>query len=245
MFQGIQRRLDGAGPPVETPVNAAQGVSNADLNQSRSPPPTNDPFMDTAPVGHRFDHSALGLYGDEGHAMYNFGGLQQSGTTNQMCPAHQFETSSSAGYDPHSTPFSEPGSRGHSIPPATPMIVPLTPSIHHGSPPFHHTRLNDVESTQQSLVTNQYQLTKRAECNETMITELQERLGTMATVNTTKSVAGKKNISNMHPGLKLIFFDLCGIDVKNMTRTKRIGLLTKNDPLPNLKYLREDLMGLG
>jgi hypothetical protein len=63
--------------------------------------------------------------------------------------------------------------------------------------------LNDVESTQQSLVTNQQQLTKRVECNETMITELQERLGTMATVNTTKSVAGKKNISNMHPGLKV------------------------------------------
>ncbi|OJA07865.1 hypothetical protein AZE42_08259, partial [Rhizopogon vesiculosus] len=69
MFQGIQRRPDGAGPPVETPVNAAQGVSNANLNQSRSPLPTSDPFMDTAPVGHRFDHSALGLYGDEGHAI--------------------------------------------------------------------------------------------------------------------------------------------------------------------------------
>ena len=122
MFQGIQRRPDGAGPPVETPVNAAQGVNNANLNQSRSPLPTNDPFMDTAPIGHRFDHSALGLYGDEGHVMYNFGGLQQSGTTNQMRPAHQFESSPSAGFNSHSAPFSEPGSRGHSIPPATPTI---------------------------------------------------------------------------------------------------------------------------
>ncbi|OAX32890.1 hypothetical protein K503DRAFT_804837 [Rhizopogon vinicolor AM-OR11-026] len=100
-----------------------------------------------------------------------------------------------------------------------------------------NTRLNDVESTQQSLVTNQQQLTKRAECNEMMITELQERLSTMATANTGKSVAGKKNISNLHPGLKPIiqpiFFDLCGIDVKNTTRTKRIELLAKNDPLPS------------
>ncbi|OJA11814.1 hypothetical protein AZE42_13516 [Rhizopogon vesiculosus] len=96
-----------------------------------------------------------------------------------------------------------------------------------------NARLNDVESTQQSLVTNQQQLTKRVECNETMITELQERLGTMATVNTTKSVAGEGSIPNMHPGLKPIFFDLCGIDVKNTTRTKRIELLAKNDPLPS------------
>ncbi|OAX31846.1 hypothetical protein K503DRAFT_787576 [Rhizopogon vinicolor AM-OR11-026] len=122
MFQGIQRRPDRAGPPVETPVYAAQGVSNANLNQSRSLLPTNDPFMDTAPVRHRFDHSALGLYGGKGHAMYNFGGLQQSGTTNQMRPAHQFESSPSAGYNPNSAPFSEPGSRAHCIPPATPMI---------------------------------------------------------------------------------------------------------------------------
>ncbi|OJA14172.1 hypothetical protein AZE42_13563 [Rhizopogon vesiculosus] len=86
MFQGIQRRPDGAGPPVETPVNAAQGLSNANLNQLRSRLPTNNPFMDTASAGHRFDHSTLGLYGDEGHAMYNFGGLQQSGSTNQMRP---------------------------------------------------------------------------------------------------------------------------------------------------------------
>ncbi|OJA14765.1 hypothetical protein AZE42_06230 [Rhizopogon vesiculosus] len=123
MFQGIQRRPDGAGPPVEIPVNAAQGVNNANLDQSRSPLPINDPFMDTAPVGHQFDRSALGLYGDEGDVMYSFGGLQQSGTTNQMCHAHQFESSPPAGYNPHSAPFSEPGSRGHSIPPATPMIV--------------------------------------------------------------------------------------------------------------------------
>ncbi|OJA09377.1 hypothetical protein AZE42_09881 [Rhizopogon vesiculosus] len=154
MFQGIQRRPDGAGPPVETPVNAAQGVNNANLNQSRFPLPMNDPFMDTAPVGHRFDCSALGLYGDEGHVMYNFGGLQQSGTTNQMRPAHQFESSPPAGYNPHSVLFSKPESRGHSIPLATPMI------------------------------------------------ELHERLGTMATANTGKSVAGKKNISNIHPGLE-------------------------------------------
>ncbi|OJA18261.1 hypothetical protein AZE42_05823, partial [Rhizopogon vesiculosus] len=67
MFQGIQRRPDGAGPPVETPANTAQGVNNVNLNQSRSPLPTNDTFMDMAPVGHRFDHPALDLYGDEGH----------------------------------------------------------------------------------------------------------------------------------------------------------------------------------
>ncbi|OAX32889.1 hypothetical protein K503DRAFT_776193, partial [Rhizopogon vinicolor AM-OR11-026] len=54
----------------------------------------NDPFMDTAQVGHRFDRSALG----------------------------QFESSPPAGYNPHSAPFSEPGSREHSITPATPMI---------------------------------------------------------------------------------------------------------------------------
>ncbi|OJA11410.1 hypothetical protein AZE42_13344 [Rhizopogon vesiculosus] len=169
--------------------------------------------MDTAPVGHRFDHSALGLYDDEGHAMYNFAGLQQSGSTNQMRPVHQFESSPSAGYNPHSASFSEPGSRGHSIPPATPMIVAQMQKM--------NARLNDVESTQQSLVTNQQQLTKRVECNETMITELQERLGTMATVNTTKSVAGKKNISNMHPGLNPIFFNLCGIDVNEHDTNKK------------------------
>ncbi|OAX31837.1 hypothetical protein K503DRAFT_805733 [Rhizopogon vinicolor AM-OR11-026] len=136
MLQGMQRRPDGAGPPVGIPVNAAQGVNNANMNQSHSPLPTNNPFMDTTPVGDRFDHSALGLYGDEGHVMYNFGRLQQSGTTNQMHPAHQFESS----------PFSEPGSRGHFITPATPMTnehlrgysVPVTPPMHHGSPPFRH-----------------------------------------------------------------------------------------------------------
>ncbi|OJA20605.1 hypothetical protein AZE42_07763 [Rhizopogon vesiculosus] len=57
----------------------------------------------------------------------------------------------------------------------------------------------------------------------------------MATANTAKSVAGKKNISNLHPGLKPIIqpklFDLCDIDVKNTTRTKEIELLAKNDPL--------------
>ncbi|OJA17938.1 hypothetical protein AZE42_03475 [Rhizopogon vesiculosus] len=100
-----------------------------------------------------------------------------------------------------------------------------------------NTRLNDVESTQQSIVKNQQQLTERVECNETMVTELHERLSTMATANMAKSVTGKKNISNLHPGLKPImqpiFFDLCGIDVKNTTRTKRIELLAKNDLLPN------------
>jgi len=59
-----------------------------------------------------------------------------------------------------------------------------------------NTRLNDVESTQQSLVTNQRQLTECVECNETMITEAHERLGTMATANTVKSVARKKNIKS-------------------------------------------------
>ncbi|OJA19037.1 hypothetical protein AZE42_11239 [Rhizopogon vesiculosus] len=53
-----------------------------------------------------------------------------------------------------------------------------------------------------------------------MATDLRERLGTMATANMAKSVAGK-NISNLHPGLNPIFFNLCGIDVNEHDTNKK------------------------
>jgi hypothetical protein len=247
MFQhpGMQRRPDGAGTSTEKPVNTAQpaqGVNNINTNLggSLSPLIQNDLFMDMAPE-HRFDRSALGLCGgDEGHSgMYNFGGHQQTGM-NQMRPAHQFQPSHSAGYNPHSGPFSEPASRGHSIPPATPMMmgehlrgysVPLTPSMHHSSTPFHNTiqqsdssihpsiqnnfqqlltemqkinsRLNDIESANHNILANQQQLTERVQQNEMVLKELQDGLGAMTKANSSKSTTGKKNISNLHPGLKV------------------------------------------
>ncbi|OJA12584.1 hypothetical protein AZE42_04951 [Rhizopogon vesiculosus] len=165
MFQGIQRPPDGASPPVGTPVNAAQAVNNANPNQSRSPLPTNDPFVNTTPVGDRFDHSAL----EWDHK--------------SDASRSQFESS----------PFSELGLRGRSIPPAMPMIKP------------------------------------------------HERLGTMATANTAKSIARKKNIKSA-PGIETVVQRVWD----NETVRERILFLTRirqsfrNDPKKKPKKKYED-----
>jgi hypothetical protein len=39
----------------------------------------------------------------------------------------------------------------------------------------------------------------RVQKNEAMLKELQDGLGEVATVSTAKSIAGKKNVSNLHP----------------------------------------------
>ena len=237
MFQhpGMQQRPDGAGHSAEKPVNAAaQG-----LHQSLSPL---DPFVDTASE-HRFNHSGLSLFGDEGNTLYSFGagGHAKQSVMNQMQPPHQFEPAASGGYNPHSGSFRQPPSHGHSIAPPTPMMgdrlqlggysVPPTPLMHLGSPPFHNTmqrhdnsihqsmqnnfqqlltemqkintRLNHIESTNQTILENQAKFAEHVQKNEEMLKELQDGLGEVATASTAKSIAGKKNVSNLHPALKV------------------------------------------
>ncbi|KAG1887339.1 hypothetical protein F4604DRAFT_1917157 [Suillus subluteus] len=111
MFQhpsSMQHHPEGAAP-AEKSVSTAQGQPN---NHHSG-----------------FNPSGLGLYGDGlsgghggGHGMYDFGGSQQNGPgLNQMYP-HQFDQPSSGGHNPHMTPYGNPGSCGHSVPPAMPMM---------------------------------------------------------------------------------------------------------------------------
>lgn len=139
---GMQRHPDGADTHVDQPVNTAQ---NANPHPAPLPPMVpNDPFMDTMPDHrHGFCPSALGLYSGEGGG-YDFGGPQpQSGSgLNQLRP-QQFDQPTSNGYNPvNATLYGDPGSRGHSVPPGTPMMgagehlgmrgysVPPTPQFH-------------------------------------------------------------------------------------------------------------------
>jgi len=164
MFQhpGMQQPPNGAGRSAEKPVNAAAQGSH----QSLSPL---DPFVNTASE-HRFDQSALSLFGDEGNTLYGFGagGHAKQSVMNQMQPPHQFEPAASAGYNPHSGSFSEPLLRGHSIAPPTPMMgdclqlggysVPPMPLMHLGSPPFHNTMQRHDNSIHQLMQNNFQQL---------------------------------------------------------------------------------------
>ena len=65
--------------------------------------------------------------------------------------------------------------------------------------------LNNVESANKNILTNQQRLTGHAQQSEIKLKEVQDSLGAMTTGNTSKDVGGKnpKNISNQHPGLKV------------------------------------------
>ncbi|KIK39334.1 hypothetical protein CY34DRAFT_108266 [Suillus luteus UH-Slu-Lm8-n1] len=277
MFQhtlGMQRRPDGAaaGAPAEKPVGTAQGVQNTNPHPVPSSPlvPINDPFMDTVPDNcyGGFNLLGLGLYGEglsggqgRGHEMYDFGGSQHNAPGLNQMHSHQFDQPPSGGYNPHMMPYSDPRSRGHSVPPATPMMgdhhslrgysVPLTPSMPHTPIMQPNDSMNHIiqRSFQQLLTeiqqinarltgvesSNQIILGNQQALNECM-QELQESLDATMASGVAKSTAGKKNISNQHPALKPIiqpiFFELCGIDMKTAC-TDRTELLAKNLPLAN------------
>jgi hypothetical protein len=213
MFQqhlGMQRRPDGASVSAEKPVNTLQGAQNMHSHPGLlSPIIPNDPFMDTTPDNrHGLNSSSLGLYG-EGSGSFDFGGQPQpSGPVLNQMHAHQFDQPS-AGYNLHATPYSDPGSRGHSIPPATPMmgehpglrgysVPPLTPQFHNA---MHrndslmgqnncqqqlltelqkmNAHLTAVESASQIILANQQTSTECAQQHDNILKELLESIDAM------------------------------------------------------------------
>ncbi|KAG1735329.1 uncharacterized protein EDB91DRAFT_1083781 [Suillus paluster] len=247
MFQhtlSMQRRPDGAaGAPAEKPVGTAQGVQNINPHPVPSSPLVpNDPFIDTVPDNRHsgFNPSGLGLYGEGlggghsgGHGMYDFGGSQQNGPGLNQMRSHQFDQPPSGGYNPHMTPYSDPGSRGHSVPPTTPMMgdhpslrgysVPPTPSMQHTPIAQRNDSMNNmIQSGFQQLLTEMQKFNTRLTGvessnqiflgNQQALNEhaqqgqnmLKELLDAMTASGVAKSTAGKKNISNQHPVLKPI-----------------------------------------
>ncbi|KAG2338734.1 hypothetical protein BDR05DRAFT_893013, partial [Suillus weaverae] len=75
-----------------------------------------------------------------------------------------------------------------------------------------------LAAVESAILTNQQTANEWAEQHKNVFKELLTGVDTMMTLGTSKSAAGKKNISNKHPDLKPIiqpiFFELCGIDHK-------------------------------
>ncbi|KAG1856163.1 hypothetical protein F4604DRAFT_1932027 [Suillus subluteus] len=241
MFQqhlGMQYRSDGAGVSAEKPINTLQGAQN--MNSHPGP----------------LSLSTLGLYGEEG-GVFDFGGQQPQPSDpglNQM-RAHQFDQPHSTGYNPHPTPYSDPGSYGHSIPPATPMMdehpglrgysVPPTPQFHStmhrndssmAQNNFQQKPLTEMQKiyTCLTVIESASQIILATQQHNNMLKELIESIDAMMVSGTSKGTTGKKNISNKHPALKPIihpiFFKLCGIDV-NAVHGEQVELLAKMPPL--------------
>ncbi|KAG1837600.1 hypothetical protein C8R48DRAFT_782646 [Suillus tomentosus] len=196
---GMQRRPDGADAHVDQPVNTAQNANPHPVPLPLMVP--NDPFMDTMPDHrHGFHPSALGLYSGEGRG-YDFGGPQpQSGSgLNQLRP-HQFDQPTSNGYNPvNATPYGDPGSRGHSVPPGTPM---MGAGEHLGMRGYSqqlltemqkmNARLAAVESASQIILANQQTANERAEKHENVLKELLTSVDAMMALGASKSTTDHK-----------------------------------------------------